>query len=127
GGVGNIVEHAAREDADRIASWIHERVLAGERSPGSFMILTRAKRYIDLYARALEARSIPVQASGAAVGIEEELSELVLLLRCLADPGDASLVLAVLTGLFLGVDYESIAQHAVDEGRALEFHRAETL
>jgi ATP-dependent helicase/nuclease subunit A len=121
-GQGGIVVQAAREDSERIASWIRTRIDAGERTPGSFMILTRAKKFIDMYARALEARSIPVQASGAAVGIEDELSELVLLLNSLADPGDASLVLAVITGLFFGIDFEAIAQYLVDEKRTLEFH-----
>ncbi len=125
-GQGGIVVQAAKEDSERVASWIRARIDSGERTPGSFMILTRAKKFIDMYARALEARSIPVQASGAAVGIEEELSELVLLLNALADPGDASLVLAVITGLFFGIDYESISQYLVDEKRALEFHLDDT-
>ena len=59
----------------------------------------------------------PAQTSGAAVGVEDDLRELRLLLRSLADPGDASGVLAVLTGLFFGIDLESLEAGSSKQGR----------
>jgi ATP-dependent helicase/nuclease subunit A len=64
---------AARDDAGRVASWIRARVDAGEREPGDFLILTRLRGRLDVYARALEAHGLPVQVTGAGVGAEEEL------------------------------------------------------
>src|SRR5690606_15889218 len=96
----------AEPDSELVASWIRERIDRGERRPGDFMILTWTKSQLSTYARALEARNIPVQVSGSGVGVEEELAELVLLLRALADPGDPVLTLAVLHGLFFGLSFE---------------------
>jgi ATP-dependent exoDNAse (exonuclease V) beta subunit len=49
--------------------------------------------------------------------VTAELQELRLLLRALADPGDAKLNVAVLVGLFFGLEYEQVTAHAVDRGR----------
>jgi ATP-dependent helicase/nuclease subunit A len=104
-------------DGEALASWIRERIDRGERRPGDFMILTWTKSELSTYARALEARNIPVQVSGAGIGVEEELAELVLLLRALADPGDPVLTLAVLHGLFFGLSFEGLYAHAAAGGR----------
>ena len=106
------VEGSRREDvhtgdAERIASWIRQEVEAG-RKPGDFLVLTRTKKNLAGYARALEARNLPVQVTGAGVGVEEELRELVLLLRALVDPGDGVLTVAALTGLFVGLDHDQL-------------------
>jgi hypothetical protein len=44
------------------------------------------------------------------VGEDSYLRE--LRLRALADPGDPVLCVAVLVGLFFGLDYEQLTQHA---------------
>jgi ATP-dependent helicase/nuclease subunit A len=111
----------AEDEAHRIAGWVADRVARGERQPGDFLLLTRQKKYLPFHARALEARGVPVQVTGAGLGIERELEELELLLRALSDPGDATLTLAVLVGLFFGIDYETLVQHVVDRGRRLSF------
>lgn len=103
-------------ESELLASWIRERIDRGERRPGDFMILTWKKSDLSAYARALEARNIPVQVSGSGVGVEEELAELVLLLRALADPGDPVLTLAVLHGLFFGLSFEDLYAHAAAGG-----------
>ena len=115
GGLGPVVyevegsrrEDVHADDAERIASWIREEVEGG-RKPGDFLVLTRAKKNLAGYARALEARNLPVQVTGAGVGVEEELRELVLLLRALVDPGDGVLTVAALTGLFVGLDHDQL-------------------
>jgi ATP-dependent helicase/nuclease subunit A len=114
-------EPIADRDADRVASWIAARIAAQERTAGDFLVLTQQKRYLPRYARALEARGVPVQVTGAGLGIETELEELELLLRALADPGDATLTLAVLVGLFFGLDYEQLTTHVADGGGRLSF------
>jgi len=107
---------AAVDDAARLATWIRRRVDSGERAPGDFMILTRNRARLDTYARALEAHSLPVQVTGAGVGVEEELLELQALLECLVDPSNPVLVVAALVGLFFGIDYERLVAHRIEGG-----------
>ncbi len=108
---------AARLEAAMLASWIRARIDSGERAAGDFLVLTRKKAHLDLYARALEERNVTIEVSGAQAGPEEELRELVLLLETLIDPGNPVNVVAVLTGLFFGLDHEQLAQHALPGGR----------
>ncbi|HSJ13003.1 MAG TPA: UvrD-helicase domain-containing protein [Longimicrobiales bacterium] len=108
------VDQLAAEDAARLATWIGTRIADGRR-PGDFLLLTPNTRRLAEYARALEARGVPVQVTGAGVSEQEELHELRLLLRALADPGDATLTLAALVGLFFGLDYEQLSAHALGE------------
>ncbi len=108
---------AARLEAAMLASWIRARIDSGERAAGDFLVLTRKKAHLDLYARALEERNVNIAVSGAQAGPEEELRELVLLLETLIDPGNPVNVVAVLTGLFFGLDHEQLAQHALAGGR----------
>jgi ATP-dependent helicase/nuclease subunit A len=106
----------AEGEAPRLAAWIEARIGAGERRAGDFMILTTRKKQLAAYARALEARGIATEVSGAAVGMEDELAELVLLLRALADPDDPVLTLAVLEGLFFGLSHDDLYAHAAAGG-----------
>jgi ATP-dependent helicase/nuclease subunit A len=69
-----------------------------------------------VYARALEARNVPVEVTGAPVGLELELRELLILLEALSDPADATLTVAALLGLFFGLDYEQLAVHKLAGG-----------
>ena len=108
---------AARLEAAMLASWIRARIDSGERAAGDFLVLTRKKSHLDLYARALEERNVTIDVSGAQAGPEEELRELVLLLETLIDPGNPVNVVAVLTGLFFGIDHEQLAQYALAGGR----------
>jgi ATP-dependent helicase/nuclease subunit A len=108
------VPYLARQDSERVATWIAARVAKGERRPGDFLLLTPNTKWLARYAAALEARNIPVQVTGAGVGGPDriELEELRLLLRALADPADGALAVAVLIGLFFGADYEQLTRHA---------------
>lgn len=109
-------EACAEDDAARIASWIHTRVEAGEREPGDFLILTRGRPHLDVYARELEARDLPVQVTGAGVGVEAEIHELIVVLHCMIDPTNPVRTVAALVGLFFGLDYEQLVQHRLDGG-----------
>ena len=110
----------AQADADRIATWIAKRIRKGKRQPGDFLLLTNRKATLPVYARALEARDVPVEVTGAAVGLENELQELVILLEALSDPSNTSLTVAVLVGLFFGIDYEELLWHK-DVGGTFSF------
>jgi len=107
---------AATDDAARIATWIRERVEGGERTAGDFLILTRLKGHLDVYAAALEAHRIPAQVTGAGVAVEDELRELQAVLECLIDPTNPVKVVTVLVGLFFGLDYERLIEHRLDGG-----------
>ena len=106
------------EDAEKLATWVSRRCgREGDRSPGDFLILTKYRRDLEAYARELEARGLPVALSGVAVGQEEEISELVRLLECLADPGDSVKLVSVLVGIFFGLDFEQLLDHRTRGGR----------
>ena len=89
-------------DAGMVASFIAERIAAGEKRAGDFMILAPKKEPIEYYARALTERNIPVSTTGARLPQEHELRELLVVLRAIADPEDAIAVVAALEGLFFG-------------------------
>jgi ATP-dependent helicase/nuclease subunit A len=119
--VNGLVEKLAAQDAERLAAWVKQRIDAGERCAGDFLILTPNTTRLELYASQLESHDVPVQVTGAGVGEREELQELRLLLRALSDPGDATLTVAVLVGLFFGIDYEQLTAHAVDRSGRFRF------
>lgn len=109
-------DQAAGDDAARIAAWIRGRIDAGERSPSDFLILTRGRGQLAVYARILEAYGLPVQVTGAGIGVEEEIQELQVVLGCMIDPTDPVKVLAALVGLFFGIDYEQLVEHRLGGG-----------
>ena len=115
----------AEEDAARLATWIKGRLSTGEpRVAGDFMILTRDTKQLSVYAHALEEWGLPVQVTGAGVSAEKEIQELQVLLECMIDPGNPIKVVAVLVGLFFGIDYEQMLQHKEDGGHfdVMEVH-----
>ena len=118
---GRVTQGALADwEAEAVAEWVAGRIRRGERTAGDFLILTRKKEPLARLARALEARALPVQVSGAGVGVEEEMAELTLLLRALSDPSDTTLTVAVLIGLFFGLDHEQLLVHR-EAGRGLDF------
>jgi len=106
----------AVDDAGRLAAWVRARVDAAERTPGDFLVLTRTRASIESYARAFEAWALPVQVTGAGVGVEEELAELRIVLECMIDPTNPVKVVSALVGLFFGVDYEQLLAHRLAGG-----------
>lgn len=101
------------DEAQLVASHIARRIESGEREAGDFMILTRTRQHLPVYARALEQRSVPVEVSGAgaAADFADKLSAFVLLFKCLADPEHSVHVLGVLTGPFWGIGLADLADY----------------
>ncbi len=107
---------ATSDDALRLASWIRGRIGNGERTPGDFLILTRQRGNLDNYAAALEEYGVPVDVTGAGVGVAEELRELEVFLECMIDPTNPVRVVSTLVGLFFGLDYERLVSHRLADG-----------
>jgi|LSQX01.1.fsa_nt_gb ATP-dependent helicase/nuclease subunit A len=110
----------AKEDAKRIATWIKlcidrqlqiaredkEKIanINANAQPGDFMILTKRKKNLSLYAIALENLGIPYEISGGEkFRLSNELYELYKLFSALADSKNSAALLAVLRGQFFGV------------------------
>jgi ATP-dependent helicase/nuclease subunit A len=94
----------AAHEAACIARYIRTEVDAGRRAFGDFLILTRRKKGLRPYARALESLQVPIEVSGAgAFGDSEEVRALALLLHALADPQDAIALVGVLRGPLFGL------------------------
>jgi ATP-dependent helicase/nuclease subunit A len=93
------------EDAGQIARYIRSEVDAKRHTYSDFLILTRKKKdRIVPYASALEALNVPIEVSGAgAFGESSEVRALTVLLRAIADPGDALALVNVLRGPLFGV------------------------
>jgi ATP-dependent helicase/nuclease subunit A len=108
---------AVDTSADQIARWISWAVGGGfkvsDREKGGsriakaedFLLLTRRKRHVSTYARALQARGIAVDVSGSeGFSISEGLRALRPLLSAALDPGDEVSAVAFLTGPLSGID-----------------------
>jgi ATP-dependent helicase/nuclease subunit A len=105
-------DKVATFDAGEIARFIRAEVAAGRRTPGHFLILTRSKRALPIYTRALEALRLPVEVSGgAAFAKSAAVMGLSDLLRALTDPDDGPAVVGVLRGPFFGVSDPELFRH----------------
>lgn len=91
------------DDAERLASWIASRLEnEPDRKPEDFMILSWRRESVLGIARSLAERNVPVMATGANIGIELEVDELLVVLKALADPANPVNVVAALQGMFVG-------------------------
>ncbi|MHB1253757.1 MAG: UvrD-helicase domain-containing protein, partial [Candidatus Humimicrobiaceae bacterium] len=113
-------------DAVKISNWIYCSVNAGklklQRTPdeikagltqkpdySDFLILTKTRKSLGLYARALEKNGIPYDISGGLVFNESmELNEILKLFKAIDDDKDPVSLVAVLRGLFFGISDESL-------------------
>jgi ATP-dependent helicase/nuclease subunit A len=92
------------DEAELIARHIRAEVDAGRRAFGDFLILTRKKKNLSIYADALERLLVPIEVSGAgAFGDSAEVAQLALLLRTLSDPQDAVSLVGTLRGPLFGI------------------------
>jgi ATP-dependent helicase/nuclease subunit A len=107
---GNNQDDIHREDGARVASLIAGRIASGAYRASDFLLLAINLKSLAPYARELSARNIPVSVTGAPLPQEEELGELLILLRALADPGNRILVVAALEGLCFGISVADLDQ-----------------
>lgn len=99
-------------DADVIARFIRAQVDARRRAPGDFLVLTRTRKALPLYTRALEAMRLPVEVSGgAAFAQSTAVTGLADLLRGLTDPDDGPAVVGVLRGPLFGLSDPDLFRH----------------
>jgi len=105
-------EDVALFDADAIACFIRAEVDGSRRKPGDFLVLTRTRRALPFYTRALEALRLPVEVSGgAAFAQSSAVIGLADLLRALTDPDDGPAVVGVLRGPLFGLSDPELFRH----------------
>ncbi|MFI5328985.1 MAG: UvrD-helicase domain-containing protein, partial [Candidatus Rokuibacteriota bacterium] len=103
---------AAAFDAEVIARFIRAHVDAHRRAPGDFLVLTRTRKALPIYTRALEALRLPVEVSGgAAFAQSTAVTGLADLLRALTDPDDGPAVVGVLRGPLFGLSDPELFRH----------------
>lgn len=108
----------AAVEAARIAAWIDAAIRGAvvmsdgnAAKPGDFLILAPRRKFLSVYARALEAKGIPIKVTGgSSLADAEELVEFFKLLRYLADPDDPVKLLAVLRGIWFGFSDDDFYQ-----------------
>ena len=100
---GNNKDDIHAEDARRVASFIAERIATQGYRASEFLVLALNLKSLAYYARELAARNVPVSVTGAPLSQEDELGELLIILRALAQPSNAVLVAAALEGLCFGL------------------------
>ncbi len=128
-------EEIAEADAAAIAEWIgkacgegklrlsrskeeREKGLGAEAQPRDFMILYRYKKFMSVYARALEERGIPFEITGSdAFAESEEIGEITNLAKALNDPDNPIFTVAVLRGIFFGVSDNDLMAFRREGGR----------
>ncbi len=99
-------------EADAIARYIRAQVDARRRAPGDFLLLTRARRALPTYTKAMEAMHLPVEVSGgAAFARSTAVTGLADLLAALTDPDDGPAVVGVLRGPLFGLSDAELFRH----------------
>ena len=123
-----------RLDAERIASFVAQAIEEGfpihrtasevqagrgpHAGPGDFLILLRYRAHLAAYGKALEARGIPFQMTGAGdFGNSEEMAHLLSLLRAVAEPEDRISLVAALRGPFFGISDDLLYRYRRGGGR----------
>lgn len=135
----NKADIAAQLDAGIIASWIYESIngrLKLERTdkekkigigtnarPGDFMIITKQKKRLPVYAKALESLGIPYEISGGEnFNNSEEIYEIYKILHAIADPKNQVALVGALRGIYFGISDEDLYKFAKSGGRFSFFY-----
>lgn len=122
---GNNVNEVAGNDAQMIASWIDGALhgeLTIERSKDEiamgmdsrpryddFLILTRTRKRLRLYAQALEQRGIPCDISGGGkFSKAQEVQEILKVLKAVANPSDPVALIVALRGDYFGLSDDAL-------------------
>lgn len=110
------------DEARRMAAWVQAEVADGRRQYGDFLVLTRNRPRLPVYASAFDDLEIPVEVSGAGRFCESpEVVALAHLLNALADPLDSVALVGVLRGPLFGVSDPDLFQYRQAGGR-FELH-----
>ncbi len=131
----NNAAQAAADDAENLAAWIDyavnmgglklERTSEEEKSGlgtkavySDFLILSRKREHLGLYARALEARGIPYDISGGKVFNKSvELCEILKLFKAIEDDSDPVALVTALRGLFFGISDVRLYEFSIAGGK----------
>ena len=129
---GNSDAAIVRLEAERIANFIRAAIdgrtpyngegdgaLLGARArPSDFLILTRKKKMLGMYAAALEAVGVPFDLTGGRdLRASEELRALVDLLRVVHEPDNPVFYVGFLRGLFVGLPDDALYRYRQAGGR----------
>ena len=99
-------------EARLIAAYVHAEVASKRRTYGDFLVLTRLKPRLRVYAEAFDALEIPVEVSGSGLFCKSpEVKALALLLSALADPLDAVSLVGALRGPLFGISDPELFQY----------------
>ncbi len=108
----------AEAEARRVAAYVQAEVASRRRTFGDFLVLTRQKPRLRIFAEAFDALEIPVDVSGAGLFCKSaEVRALALLLSALADPLDSVSLVGVLRGPFFGLSDPELFQFRQAGGR----------
>ncbi len=103
-------EEIAQKEAVAIADHILAETRA-DRSPGDFMVLTRKRTHLNLYARELEKRAVPYDiVGGDSLSESAELQSLVQMLEVIRRPADEVAMLGYLRGPLVGLGDDELYQ-----------------
>lgn len=117
---GNNAKEIAKIDAARIANWIKSAVNgsiilqddkenAVKPQYSDFLILTRNKKNLSIYARSLEILGIPYDISGGeSFNGSSELAEIYQLFRAIEDDRDPVALITTLRGTFFGISDDKL-------------------
>ncbi|MFV1981744.1 MAG: UvrD-helicase domain-containing protein, partial [Rhodothermia bacterium] len=87
-------------------------------SLGDFMILTRTKKHLNSYARALEERGIPFDmVGGGELGRSEEVAALTQMFEAVLDPNDPVHLVGYLRGALVGFGDDELLAIKRETGR----------
>ena len=131
----------AEEDAKRIAIWIKEAAdgslklqrtdneirmgLTEKVNYSDFLILTKGKKRLSLYAEALELYGIAYDISGSeSFANSEELREIYRLLKAVEDDRDPVSLITALRGIFFGISDNMLYKFKKAGGRFSYFSKA---
>ncbi len=99
-------------EADAIARYIRDEVDHKRRQWGDFLVLTRLRKQLPIYATVLDALQIPSVVSGTATfAASRSVAALADVLRALAEPDDGVTLVGVLRGPLFGVSDELLFRH----------------
>jgi len=109
---------SVEEEARRIAAYVRAEVAGQRRTFGDFLVLTRQKPRLRIFAEAFDTLEIPVDVSGAGLFCESaEVRALALLLNALADPLDSVSLVGVLRGPLFGLSDPELFRYRQAGGR----------